>query len=285
MWFILSLMSALFAGTSDALAKKSLEKSHAPTVAWVRTGWASLFLLPLLFFVKAPSNPLLFWKTVSVMIPFEIIAVLAFNTAIKISPLSLCIPYIAFTPVFLILSGWLFLGEKLSLNGIAGVICVTFGALILQLSITDFKKAPLKSLLPQEKGPALVLLVAFLFSITTALCKRALVASSPIYFSGVYYLLISLFLLPFQNLFGARLFDLKSQPRLFFALGLTEALGCLAQFYAIMGTKVAYMIAIKRLSLLLSVLYGWYFFKEQNIEERLVGAAFMFAGAVLIAFA
>jgi uncharacterized membrane protein len=47
----------------------------------------------------------------------------------------------------------------------------------------------------------------------------------------------------------------------------------------------AYVIAIKRLSLLLSVLYGWLFFQEKNLGTRLFGAGIMALGAILIALA
>jgi uncharacterized membrane protein len=42
------------------------------------------------------------------------------------------------------------------------------------------------------------------------------------------------------------------------------------------------MISIKRLSLLIGVFYGWMFFKEKEIRERLIGAALMLAGFVMI---
>ncbi len=42
--------------------------------------------------------------------------------------------------------------------------------------------------------------------------------------------------------------------------------------------RVAYMIAIKRSGLLIGSVYGFIFFRERNIRERLSGAALMFAG-------
>jgi uncharacterized membrane protein len=46
-------------------------------------------------------------------------------------------------------------------------------------------------------------------------------------------------------------------------------------------TKVAYMISVKRVSLLIGVGYGYLLFKE-DIRTRLPGAALMFVGFVLV---
>jgi drug/metabolite transporter (DMT)-like permease len=40
----------------------------------------------------------------------------------------------------------------------------------------------------------------------------------------------------------------------------------------------AYMIAVKRLSLVFGVLMGWMFFNERNIRFRLIGASVMVSG-------
>ena len=42
------------------------------------------------------------------------------------------------------------------------------------------------------------------------------------------------------------------------------------------------MISIKRMSILVGVLYGYYFFKEENIRERLFGSLLMVIGFVII---
>jgi len=59
----------------------------------------------------------------------------------------------------------------------------------------------------------------------------------------------------------------------------------IAHFSAIGMIQVAYMISIKRLSLLFAILYGIFLFKEQNLRERLIGGIIIIAGATCIAFA
>ena len=59
----------------------------------------------------------------------------------------------------------------------------------------------------------------------------------------------------------------------------------ITHFSAIGMIQVAYMISIKRLGLLFAIMYGWLWFKESNILERLSGGIIIIAGAVCIAFA
>ena len=48
--------------------------------------------------------------------------------------------------------------------------------------------------------------------------------------------------------------------------------------------NVSDMIAVKRMSLLFSIGYGWMMFSETNVRERLLGAAVMLAGLAFIVF-
>jgi glucose uptake protein GlcU len=66
------------------------------------------------------------------------------------------------------------------------------------------------------------------------------------------------------------------QPGIFFAvMAATHML-------AMNLTKVAYMISVKRLSLIIGIMYGYFLFREENIKERLLGAVFMLIGFVLV---
>ena len=52
--------------------------------------------------------------------------------------------------------------------------------------------------------------------------------------------------------------------------------------WAITITKAAYMISVKRFSVLFGIIYGGLLFKESNIVIRLCGGIFMLSGAILI---
>ncbi|KAL6765903.1 hypothetical protein V8C86DRAFT_1781989 [Haematococcus lacustris] len=54
-----------------------------------------------------------------------------YQKALATSPLSLCVPYLSFTPSFLVLTAFVFVGEVPSTAGLAGVVVVTLGGFLL----------------------------------------------------------------------------------------------------------------------------------------------------------
>jgi uncharacterized membrane protein len=250
-----------------------------------KPGWGTLFMVPVFLLAASPHDPRTFWINVGIALPMELIAALMFNKSVQLAPLSLSVPYLAFTPVFLLILEWIFFPARPTMQGVAGILLVTAGAFLLQMETISWAYFMERGIFPREKGPLLMLGVACIFSVTTIFAKRALDASNPMYFSSVYFALIALGLAPLQFRVpgGWKLFF--TQPKQFFPLGFAEASGFLMQFIAMRTVEAAYVIAIKRLSLLLSVFYGWLFFKEENLRSRLLGAGVMALGAILIAFA
>ena len=74
-----------------------------------------------------------FWFIVAAMLPLEAAAMLLYMQALRVCHLSLCVPFLAFTPVFLIFTGWLVLGERLNRWGVAGTVLIALGSYILGL--------------------------------------------------------------------------------------------------------------------------------------------------------
>jgi uncharacterized membrane protein len=77
-------------------------------------------------------------------------------------------------------------------------------------------------------------------------------------------------------------FNFKPQLKTFLLIGFFYALMTIAHYQAIARVEVVYMISIKRMSLLFSVLYGGLIFHEENIGERLVGSLVMILGVIFI---
>jgi drug/metabolite transporter (DMT)-like permease len=63
-----------------------------------------------------------------------------YMVAIRDSALSLTLPYLAFTPVFTVLSAWLLLGEQVTAQGLAGIALVVLGAYGLNIKHARFAR-------------------------------------------------------------------------------------------------------------------------------------------------
>jgi len=259
------------------------------------------FLLPLLLAISWPETDLIFWQTVGFLVPFEILALLLYMQALKVSPLSLSIPFLAFTPVFIILTGWLVLDEKVTMAGLLGILCTVTGAYVLH--IKSSRKGFLEPLraIAKEQGSRLMLAVAGIYGLTSVLGKKAVQHSDPIFFACFYFVLLGIVtplslgaLRWITNGFGSQnkqstLWPFKKTDRnpwsAWWAVGLAQTIMVLSHMWAINLITAAYMIAVKRTSLIFSVIYGKLIFKEKEITQRLAGASLMVLGVGLIVLA
>lgn len=281
-WLPLALFTALAVSTADALSKKALKNTEDVVIAWVREGYALPFLSIVLLFVPVPKLDPTFWATVALLIPLEITALILYVRAIRVSPLSLSIPFMALSPVFIIFIAFFTLGELPSKAGVAGVLMIAAGAYILNAKASKYGiLGPIKAA-AKEPGSVLMAAVALIYSFTSTLGKVAIQHSSPIFFGFFYPLALTIALTVFL-LFKGKLHLVLKKPATFVPIGLCTAAMVLSHFMALSLTQVSYMISVKRTSLIFSVIYGKLLFKEENIRERLLGSAIMAAGVILIA--
>jgi len=280
-WVLFALTTALALSTADALSKRALRTTDELVIVWVREGYALPFLALAFLFVPVPELDAAFWLTVAALLPLEIISLVLYIKAIRLSPLSLTIPFLALSPVFIIFIAFAFLGELPDRSGIIGILLIAAGAYTLNASASrNGVLGPLKAVL-KEPGSVLMLAVAVIYSVTSTLGKVAVQHSSPVFFGFFYPFTLTVVLTAFLGLKG-NLRGVFSRPATFIPIGLCTSAMVLTHFIAISMTQVAYMIAVKRMSLVFSVIYGWLLFKEEKIKERLAGSALMLAGVVMI---
>lgn len=281
--FLLSLLCAFFAATSDALSKKSLAESNEYLIVWVRVGFSTPFLLILLPFIEIPKLDQSFFIAVLVLLPLEITALILYVKAIKISPLSMTLPFLTLTPIFMIFTSNLILGEKLDKYGIIGIALTAVGAYLLNV------KATVKGILEpfraigRERGSLYMIIVAFIYSITSNFGKMAVLHSSPLFFASTYYSTLAVIIFPlllWKNRDGVR--RIMFPDITFLLIGFTMAISNLTHFLAVDITEVSYVISVKRTSLLFGIMYGALWFKERDVKERLIGAVIMISGVVII---
>jgi len=284
-WLFLSLSAAFFSATADAVTKKSFSNLSAYGMGAVRYVYTLPWLAVSFLFIPVPSPDRQYFLSLACGLPLELLAVLCYMQAIKRSPLSLTLPFLAFTPLFLILTGRILLGEIITWSGGLGIFLIALGSYCLNLSKTkDSLLGPIKAIV-KEPGSLLMLLVAFLYSLTSAIGKVGVLHSNPWFFGITYNAGLSLLMLfTFRFSPGARVGHLVSKPLAGLMLGGIYAAMIFCHFLAISLVQAAYMISIKRMSLLFGVLYGAFLFREQKITERFTGAVIMAVGVLIIGF-
>lgn len=279
LWVLYSILSAIFWALSDALAKKSIqeENNHILKILWFRFAIGVPFILPLLVITGIPQWSYRFLQVHLAWIPLETTAVIIYLIAIKVSPLALTLPYLSFTPVFLIFTGSLIVGEKVNIPGTMGILLVVAGALVLQGSNNLIPMNSLRKII-KEKGSLLMLIVAFIYSFTSIFGKIMVTETDPLYFSVHYLIVMAIVTSPF----GITKWKSGRTGKYLLLSGLSSALSAIFHMLAIYQAMVAYMIALKRTSGVFGVLFGYLFFRERDPLRHTIGALIMIIGAIII---
>jgi len=282
-WAVLSFLTAISEATKDLFSKKGLQKIDEYIVAWSLRIFSLIFLLPLLFFIEIPVVDKTFFFALLIGGSMDVITSVLYMKAIKSSPLSVTIPMITFTPVFLLITSPIILGEFPTAFGLLGIFLIVFGSYFL--NIKEIRKGfskPLKALV-NEKGPVIMLCVAFIWSISANIDKIGVQHSNPVFWVIAINIFLSIALFPIVYIKSRKnLNKISKNAKMLLPIGLFSALGLVFQMTAITMTIVPYVISIKRISAIISVIYGFVFFKEKDIKQRFFGASIMILGVILI---
>ncbi len=283
LWFIFAFLTALFEATKDVLSKKSLKDIDEYVVAWSLPFFALPFLLPILLFTEIPSLGERFWLALVTGGTLYAFTLVLYMKALKSSDLSITVPMLTFTPLFLLITSPLMVGEFPGIFGLIGIFLIVAGSYLLNINKkSQGYLAPFKALL-KEKGPRLMLVVAFIWSITANIDKIGLQNSSPLFWVIAVDTYVALLMLPLCTFRRNRkTAQIRANWRALLTLGLFGGLTAVCQMTAISLTLVAYVISIKRTSAIGGVLFGYLIFKEKGIRARLVGAIVMVFGVLFI---
>ena len=222
----------------------------------------------------------------------NILAFTLYTRAIKIADLSLTVPLVTLTPLFLLVTSPLIVGEWPTGLDVAGVVLLIVGSYVLNLKPREgFTLAPLQAI-AINPGSRMMVGVAFLWSITSNFDKVGTLNSSSLFWGMSLFGTIAMGMVPFvvQRWWQARKMavtaldrDVRSHAPFVVAAGMSQALGVTLQFVALTMAPVAQVIAVKRMSALISVGFGYFLFGEKGLRERLLGAAIMVSGVVIMA--
>jgi drug/metabolite transporter (DMT)-like permease len=286
MWFLFAVISAFCQATTQALAKKYQVKNNYIVLASVSYSICAVILFIASFIKGIPTLGPNFWKAVMMSGSLCVLGAIFFYKSLRLTDLSLASPMLALTPVFLTLSGYLVLGEKPTPVGFIGILSVVFGIFFINSPKASKFFHAIHSI-KNDKGILLMLLVAFIWSIGAAFDKVVVLNSDFILGSACITLFSSVFF-TFYALIKFRTKATSLYKKAFmggFLLAVISALSSVTTSFAYLYTLVAYVISVKRLSILFGVLIGIFIFKEPEMKKRLIGAIIAVVGIVLIVFA
>jgi drug/metabolite transporter (DMT)-like permease len=281
---LLAAVCALAWSGVDALRKALGQRIGAVTAAGaIQFGAALPFLamLPL----QPPVQPLgeEFWLALAGSIVLNTVANIVYVRAIQISPLALTIPYLGFSPVFLLVGGALLFGERPTWISALGVLVVVVGAVLLNPGTGGHGFHPINAI-RRERGSALMLLVALLWSLATLLDRVGLRHSGVTLYATLVNAGVGLPLVAFATL--RRPHDMAATRNAWVLVTATIAVLSLAMATQMLSWKylfVAYQDVMKRAGgIVFSPFIGWLFFSEKGLRKRLPAVLLMSAGVTVV---
>jgi len=280
-WIVLALLAAFLESLKDLSSKASV-RTLSPQLAGLA---ASAVPIPLLviFLLMGPSWPKVepeFFLALALSGSLNVFAMFQFMRALQESELSLTIPFIAFTPIFLLVTSPLLVGDVPTPQDLSGILCIVGGAYILHLhTIRQGLFAPFQAIW-QQPGPRRMLSVAFIYSFTSNFDKLGVQHSSPLLWSlSITTVMATGFLLLLR--YFRRTSQIRPKGKVLVVLlliGVFQGLGLLVHNHALLSGPVPSVIALKRTSILFAVMWGVVLLKERYGWERLVGAILMITG-------
>lgn len=293
-WFALALAGALAQAVYSAGAKVLLSRITPARLAGGSYLVAAVSLAAISLARGVPAISPGFFGAVLVTAAINTAATCLLYRALSLSDLSLCMPILSFTPVFLLVTSFAILGEVPTVFGLAGICLVAAGSYMLAANGAPGRDspraAPFRTLL-SDRGIQFMLIVAFLYSISVNYDKVVVEKSDPFLGSAVVFgLLAGIFLLwtailQFSGKDAAPATRSGKRGDLLplVALGLVLTAEAVSVNVAYTLSLVPYVIAIKRLSVFFGVLLGGYLLGEGYVLQRAAGTIVMVMGTVLIA--
>lgn len=298
LWFISAMLAALGECLYYISIKKiGVGKSLSQIAPAVFLSSAGVLLLASLLQGIPPLQPNFWYYLVTAAI-INIAAVALYFRAFQLEDISLTLPLISFTPIFLLLTSFIFLQEFPQPVGIIGIVLIVAGSYVLYSngnsnsinsnSVQNWS-GPFRHLF-RNKSARLMLLVAVLFSVAANLGKLVILHSDPFFGVFTVHLAMGLLFLLWRFIQSASALKTAESSTLFSSsslalllVGLVLGITAIFESQALFQQIVPYVISVKRLSIFFGVLLGGMLFRERNLGRRILGALIMVIGVIVIA--
>ncbi|POM57973.1 Drug/Metabolite Transporter (DMT) Superfamily [Phytophthora palmivora] len=239
---------------------------------------------------RLPPLNHLFWTSVCISGCINIITSYLYNRAIQISTLSATVPFLSFTPAFLVIVAFLVLGEVPTVSGVLGVSIATLGGFWLQGAKDEHaSKDLLIDSSNASKGSMYTILVAFLWSISNVFDKIGVQNSTPLVYGATIQVIVAggSYILQKMRVGGEEIYlpigeKMKIPWKFVILAGVTSVVAYYINLVATQHLEVSYVIAIKRSGCIWSVLMGRFLFRERNLRKKIPSILLMVLGVICI---
>jgi drug/metabolite transporter (DMT)-like permease len=285
---VLSIALLLFAAVLHALSNAliKLSRDKLAFTWWMLTAWA-IIGFPLIFFVGQP--PPIGWLLILVSGLIEAVYFITLTRAYALGDLSQVYPIArGSAPLFVLLWAMMFLGERPTPIGVGGIVIVVIGLYLVNLPALSEWKRPLLGF--KSAAARWALLTGLLISVYSAIDKVGMRYVDPLPYLYL-FLVVTWLALAVQWLNSDRRVALRKelgsdvQNRVLRAVAVA-LLGAGAYglvLAALRLSPVSYVSPVRELSVVIGAWIGVRFMGEPGGRLRVVAAALVATGIIVIA--
>jgi drug/metabolite transporter (DMT)-like permease len=274
----LLLASAVLHALWNILLKQSTEK-------YVAMGWqviiGGILSVAVLFFTGLPPRSMWIFALISMIL--ETIYFVLLSLAYSNHDFSLVYPVArGAAPALVVLWSFLFLREIPSVGGFIGIATIICGLVVI--GATSFFQPHEGK--PKLNGIAIALSIALVISMYTMIDGFAVKHGPVLPYGLSMFMLVPVLTTPVivQHYGRDHFFEAwQKQPALLILIGVLGVIAYLFALFAYSVAPVNYSEAIREVSVVLGAFAGWKFLGEKLGKIRVLGAAVIFAGILLIA--
>ena len=285
MWLIMAALSALFAGLTAILAKCGIKKTDSDVATALRTVVVLLFAWVMVFVVGSAGTVT---EISAKSIIFLILSGLAtgaswicYFKALSVGDVNKVVPVDKSSTVLTVLLAIILFGEteRLAVKLIGMSLLAVGVFLMIEKKKTEAKETK-RIWLPYAIGSAVfAALTSILGKIGITDVESNLGTAIR---TGV--VLVMAWLIVFMKGKGSELKKLDRKELVFIALsGIATGASWLCYYYAIQNGVVSVVVPIDKLSVVVSVVFSWYVFKEKLSRKALAGLILIVVGTLAMA--
>jgi len=284
--FALVVLSAGMHAYWNYLLKKS---EDTKVFIWLFLFFSMLIFFPFFIFLAPIDIPVSGWCCILTAGLAHALYLISLSSAYEKGDLSLVYPLARSAPIIFVLIGaMVFLGEMPSRIGMAGMTLIIMGCYAFHLDSLRalFQPLTLKSL--NSKPSQLALLTAGFISLYSLIDRVGIEYVQIFCYIYLVFVFMFVFYTPFIIIRRDK-WEIKAEWASNKKNILIVAFLCFFTFFLVLIAmslaKLGYIVALRQLSIIFSVVLGAWVLKEEHGNIRLTASLLIFAGAFLIAIA
>ena len=285
-WILMAVLSAAFAGLTSILAKCGIKKTDSDLATAIRTIVVLIFSWIMVFIVGSYNTIVDIQLTSLIFLVLSGLATgaswIGYFKALSMGDINKVVPIDKSSTILTVLFSIVFFGEVsyLWINILATVILATGIFLMVEKKKTD-KEA-------QGKSWMIYAIFSAIFAAATSILAKIGMDDidsnlATAIRTGV--VLIMAWIIVFARKKHTGIKEINKKELLFICLsGLATGGSCLCYYYAIQNGLVHVVVTIDKMSILFTVVFSYFVFKEKLSKKALVGLLLMLAATLLMVF-